>query len=303
MQQQEQRMSVASPRPSSIDAAVSLLADSDRRIFEACRRQLVEWGVLARPSLERACDSPDPRLRGRARQVLRSLMFAEWLVSVRSIALRAMHEAPDRGRCGALEDGISVLSAVAEPRRDLRDLVTSRLDELGARVRSSIRVRTAASAARALAEVLAHAESYVGDATSYYDPDNLLIDRVLRHKKGMPVALSVLYILVGRRVGLQLSGVRMPDHFLVRVHGTRPVLLDPFHGGRTITKVDCIRYLRSAGYPADTSLISEVDDCGILLAFLSDLLRVYGFREDREACEALQAARRLFTGGHAAKEA
>ena len=144
--------------------------------------------------------------------------------------------------------------------------------------------------------MLAHGENYVGDASSYYDLDNLLLDNVLRHKKGMPVSLSVLYILVGRRVGLQLSGVRMPDHFLVRVHGTRPVLLDPFHGGRTITKVDCIRYLRSAGYPTDASLIREVDDRGILLAFLSDLQRVFGYREDREVCEALQAARRLFGG-------
>jgi hypothetical protein len=294
MQQQEQRRPL--PRASSIDAAVSLLADGDRRIFEACRRQLVEWGSLARPSLERAAGDGDPRLRARARLVLRSLTFAEWLTAVRGIALRAKHEAPDRVRCGVLEDGLGVLSAIADPARDLRDLVTASLDGLAARVRGAMRVRTAASAARALAELLAHEEGFLGDAGSYYDLDNLLIHSVLAKKRGMPVSLSALYVLVGRRVGLQLSGMRMPDHFLVRVHGTRPVLLDPFHGGRTITKVDCIRYLRSAGYPAEASLITEVDDRGILLAFLTDLQRVFGYREDREACEALQAARRLFGG-------
>ncbi len=294
MQQQQQRRSVATPRASSIDAAVSLLADADRRIFEACRRQLVEWGPVARPSLERAADGGEPRLRARARLVLRSLVFAEWLIAVRGIALRTLHEPADRARCSVLEDGICVLSAIAEPTVDLRDTITGRLDELAARVRGAIRVRTAASAARALAELLAHEEGYIGDATSYYDLDNLLFDSVLRKKKGMPVSLSTLYVLVGRRVGLQLSGMRMPDHFLVRVHGTRPVLLDPFHGGRTITKVDCIRYLRSAGYAPETSLITEVDDRGILLAFLSDLQRIFGYREDREVCETLQAARRLF---------
>lgn len=297
MQQQEQRRRPTTPPVSSIEAAVSLLVDPDRRIFEACRRQLVEWGVLARPSLERAAENPDPRLRARARQVLRSLTFTEWLVGVRRVALRMVHETSERARCGVLEDGIAVLSSVANPDGDLRDFVTATLDDLAGRVRGAIRVRTAASAARALAEMLAHTENYVGDATRYYDPFNLLFDSVLRDRKGMPVSLSVLYILVGRRLGLQLSGVSMPDHFLVRVHGTRPVLLDPFHGGRTITKADCFRYLRSAGYPADASLIREVDDRGILLAFLSDLLRVYGYREDRETCEALQAARRLFGTG------
>ncbi|MEZ5964370.1 MAG: transglutaminase-like domain-containing protein [Planctomycetota bacterium] len=276
---------------------MSLLADGDRRIFEACRRQLVEWGPYARPSLERACHAPDPRLRARARQVLRSLALAEWLVSVRGIALRATHELPDRGRCGVLEDGLCVLSAVADPECDLRDSVTGSLDALAARLRGSLRVRTAASAARGLAELLAHGETYVGDSTSYHDLDNLLFDRVLRGKKGVPISLSALYILVGRRVGLDLSGVWMPEHFLVRVHGTRPVLIDPFHGGRTITKVDCIRYLRSAGYLAEASLIREVDDRGVLLEYLSKLQSVFGYREDREVCETLQVARRIFLGG------
>ncbi|HLU39509.1 MAG TPA: transglutaminase-like domain-containing protein, partial [Planctomycetota bacterium] len=271
MQQQQQRSPAAPPRPSSIEAAVSLLADADRRIFDACRRQLVEWGPLARPSLERAANDRDPRLRARARLVLRSLAFADWLASVRGIALRLRHEQAARPRCSVLEDGLAVLSAIADPGHDKREAITARLDALALRVRGAMRVRTAASAARALAELLAHEEGYAGDASRYWDLDTLLFDRMLVRKKGMPVSLSALYVLVGRRVGLQLSGLRMPDHFLVRVHGTRPVLLDPFHGGRTITKVDCIRYLRSAGYAPETSMLAEVDDRGILLAFLSDL--------------------------------
>jgi len=294
MQQQQQRSPAAPPRPSSIEAAVSLLADADRRIFDACRRQLVEWGPLARPSLERAANDRDPRLRARARLVLRSLAFADWLASVRGIALRLRHEQAARPRCSVLEDGLAVLSAIADPGHDKREAITARLDALALRVRGAMRVRTAASAARALAELLAHEEGYAGDASRYWDLDTLLFDRMLVRKKGMPVSLSALYVLVGRRVGLQLSGLRMPDHFLVRVHGTRPVLLDPFHGGRTITKVDCIRYLRSAGYAPETSMLAEVDDRGILLAFLSDLQRVFGYREDREVCEILQAARRVF---------
>jgi hypothetical protein len=294
MQQQQQREPIAPPRAASVEAAVSLLADADRRIFDACRRQLVAWGAAARSPLRRAADGPDPRLRARARLVLRSLDLHDWLGRVRGIALRAMHEPPDRARCGVLEDGICVLSGVADPGRDNRDEVTAELDALAKEVRGSMRVRTAASAARALAELLAHTHGFTGDATSYYELDNLLFDRVLITKKGMPVSLSTLYILVGRRIGLQLSGMRMPDHFLARVHGARPVILDPFHGGRTITKVDCIRYLRSAGYAAEPSLLHEVDDRGILLAFLSDLQRVFGYREDREVCEVLQRARALF---------
>lgn len=296
MQQQEQRSTIAAPpRPASIDAAVSLLVDGDRRIFDACRRQILAWGNLARPSLERAVNHPDAQLRARARAILRAIDLEDWLGAVRNLAFRLRHEVQDRVRWSLLEEGACLLSEVVAPGRSLRRAIAARLDDLSAYLRHNLRVRTAAAAARALTELLVSREGYTGDAASYYELDNLMLDTVLAKKKGMPVSLSLLYILIGRRLGVHCSGVRMPEHFLVRVHGTRPVLLDPFHGGRTITKADCLRYLRSAGYASDASSLSEVDDRAILLAFLGDLQRVYGYREDREICEALQRARRLLT--------
>jgi regulator of sirC expression with transglutaminase-like and TPR domain len=154
--------------------------------------------------------------------------------------------------------------------------------------------RTAVTSARLLAGYLTGEIGYGGSRSNYYDVSNILFDKVVAQRRGVPVSLALLYILIGRRAGLDITGVALPDHFLVRVHGARPVLLDPFHGGRTITKVDCLRYLRSAGYASDANSLSEVDDRAILLAFLGDLQRVYGYREDREICEALQRARRLF---------
>ncbi len=297
MQQQEQRSTIAAPpRPASIDAAVSLLVDGDRRIFDACRRQLLAWGSLARPSLERATNHPDAQLRGRARAILRALDLEDWLAALRNLAFRLRHEVQDRVRWSLLEEGACLLTEVAAPGRSVRRSVATRLDDLAARLRHTLRVRTAAAAARAITELLAEREGYTGDAASYYELDNLLFDSVLAKKKGMPVSLCMLYILVGRRLGLSLSGVWMPEHFLVRLHGVRPVLVDPFHGGRTITKADCLRYLRSAGYASDASSLSEVDDRAILLAFLGDLQRVYGYREDREICEILQRARRVLAG-------
>ena len=49
---------------------------------------------------------------------------------------------------------------------------------------------------------------------------------------GVPVTLSMIYLLVARWAGLTVSGVGMPTHFLVRLHGVRPVLVDPYYGGR-----------------------------------------------------------------------
>src|SRR3954465_11070555 len=71
-----------------------------------------------------------------------------------------------------------------------------------------------------------------GNTDDYYDPRNSYLNDVLDRRTGIPITLAVLYMALGRRVGLPLEGVSFPGHFLVRL-GLRagvPVL-DPFAHG------------------------------------------------------------------------
>jgi regulator of sirC expression with transglutaminase-like and TPR domain len=73
---------------------------------------------------------------------------------------------------------------------------------------------------------------YWGNTDDYYDPRNSYLNEVLDRKTGIPITLSILYMELGRRVGLPLEGVSFPGHFLVRLRlrgGT--LILDPFSGG------------------------------------------------------------------------
>ena len=73
---------------------------------------------------------------------------------------------------------------------------------------------------------------YWGNTDDYYDPRNSYLNEVLDRKTGIPITLAILYMEVGRRVGLPLEGVSFPGHFLVRLRvrgGT--LILDPFSGG------------------------------------------------------------------------
>ncbi len=73
---------------------------------------------------------------------------------------------------------------------------------------------------------------YVGNTQEYYDPRNSYLNEVMDRKTGIPITLSVLYMALGRRVGLPLEGVSFPGHFLVRLRLRNGVLvLDPFAGG------------------------------------------------------------------------
>ena len=84
----------------------------------------------------------------------------------------------------------------------------------------------------ALNEFLFDELGYRGNAEEYYDPRNSYLNEVMDRKTGIPITLSVLYMALGRRVGLPLEGVSFPGHFLVRLRLRNGVLvLDPFAAG------------------------------------------------------------------------
>jgi len=84
----------------------------------------------------------------------------------------------------------------------------------------------------ALNEYLFGELGFSGNTETYYDPRNSYLNQVMDRKTGIPISLSVLYMAVGRRIGLPLEGVSFPGHFLVRLPLRNGVLvLDPFAAG------------------------------------------------------------------------
>ena len=78
---------------------------------------------------------------------------------------------------------------------------------------------------------------FAGNTREYYDPRNSYLNDVIDRKTGIPITIAVVYMEIGRRIGLPLAGVSFPGHFLVRLKlrsGT--LVLDPFSGGTPLTE-------------------------------------------------------------------
>ena len=87
---------------------------------------------------------------------------------------------------------------------------------------------------------------YAGNADAYYDPRNSYLNEVMDRRTGIPITLSVLYMEIGRRVGLPLQGVSFPGHFLVRLKlRGGMIVLDPFAGGAPLAEDELRERLRS----------------------------------------------------------
>jgi len=106
----------------------------------------------------------------------------------------------------------------------------------------------------ALAETLAGDLRLAGDLISYDDLANADIISVCQRRRGLPVALGVLYLDAARRCGVAAEGVDFPGHFLLRVETEEgPLAIDPFSGGRVVLPSELSRRALLAGLTPDVA--------------------------------------------------
>ncbi len=117
---------------------------------------------------------------------------------------------------------------------------------------------------------------FQGDRTSYFDPDNSYLNKVIERRKGIPISLSVLTMLVAGRVGVELRGVGMPMHFLLAFESSMDeVFIDPFNGGAMITYEDCRALLAAADVTLTHDLLEPVTNRAIMIRMWRNLLAAY----------------------------
>lgn len=87
----------------------------------------------------------------------------------------------------------------------------------------------------ALNHLLFQELGFQGDRDTYDAPENALLPSVLERRRGLPIALSILWVDLARRLGFDAVGVGLPGHFITALRSDLGLLcFDPFHGGRPV---------------------------------------------------------------------
>ena len=138
-----------------------------------------------------------------------------------------------------------------------------------------------------LAAVLGHLFGrcgFRGDPADYYDPSNSYLDRVVATRRGIPITLSVLTIAIGRRRGVDLVGVGMPGHFLVRSATDPGLFVDPFGGGQVLDGSGAralFQSLHGVDAPFSQAMLSPVGPRAIVTRMLNNLVAIFSSRRDQ----------------------
>lgn len=167
-----------------------------------------------------------------------------------------------------LDIGVAALTLAAFDHADRPlDHYHRHLDELA---QATVEAADAgATPTAALAGAIAGRFGYVGDAETYDDTQNADLIRVIDRRRGLPVALAILYLHAARARGWNAVGLNFPHHFLIRIEGNDVrEIIDPFHGGVALNAGE-LRVLlkRVAGEDAELQrhYFDAVSDRSVLL--------------------------------------
>lgn len=146
---------------------------------------------------------------------------------------------------------------------------------------------------RSLSRYLFEDAGFWGNGQDYYDADNSFLNRVLETRRGIPITLSLVYLEVGRRLGLKCYGVGLPGHFLVGL-AEPDLYLDAFNGGLLLSAADCRRQVAEGFSPKirwQEEYLAPCTNREILFRMLTNLK--YIFIEDGDFRSAAGVLERL----------
>ena len=167
------------------------------------------------------------------------------------------------------------------------DAYVRQVDEMARQVESSWEDQLSEDdKLKSLAAFLFTERGYHGSRFEYHHRANSFMNRVIDDREGLPITLSLLFMEVGRRVGLRIEGVGLPGHFVVRYVPSEgdAVLIDPFHGGERLTPQDAAKLVRTrSGQRLVEEHLAAATKPAILFRMLMNLYGLAERESDRES--------------------
>jgi len=217
-------------------ALLSLLDDPSPAVRKALLGRFQGMGRESEQFLKAIVAGPNRVLGWHARWFLAELKFADPVADFIEFIRSLNYE---------LETGALLMSRTVNPDVDVGACCTM-LDDIARRVRELvIEPASMRDKCRILNRVFFHEFGFHGNNENYGDPLNSFLDQVLKRRKGLPVSLCMVYLLVAQRIGMQLEPVGLPGHFVVGCYADgSPFFVDVFEGGRLLSTDDLFAMLR-----------------------------------------------------------
>lgn len=190
-----------------IKALVELLDDPDKVIFDQIKNKLLDIGPNCIPQLERVRfeDNYGDLFKERAKELIHEINFKKVLTDHKKW-LKHPH---------ILIDGIMHIDQYFFP-NVTKNYIDYEMSEMVKDISPHLNNNMSAiEKVKVINQVIFEIYKVRGDKKNYHEPKNSSFGSLLKSKKGNPLAISILYIEVSRKLGLPIKGINLPNHFIV----------------------------------------------------------------------------------------
>lgn len=263
-------------------ALVSLLADDDPAVHRTVRQKLLSCGPIAAQWVREYSLSNDPVMRRHALDIIEFFSRQDADTQMLSFCL-------NQGEDFDLEQGTLLLARTQYPGINI-EAYSALIDRLAGELRERLDLSgDPVRIVSAMADYLFVELKFAGDETNLHDPENSYLNRVLDRRKGNHITLSVVYLLMARRLRLPVSGIGLPGYFVCRYQSSRgEIFIDPFRKGRVLAKADCVKYVVQQQHRFDDGCLAPVSARRILLRICANLHQIYTHLKSPAQSERLQ---------------
>ena len=254
--------------PSQLHALISLLDDSDWEVKQHVREKLIGLGAAVIPVLEQKWEeSFNPILQKELEDLVHDLQFG--LVKQRLTDWKASQNQD-------LLDGLWILNTYQYPdleRETLKAAIHQLYVEAWTHFSPDLQPL---DQVKILNHVFFKQLQFSGNTKNFHSPSNSMLSAVLESKKGNPISLCSIYLLVSQKLGLPIYGVNLPNLFvLIYQQGETNFYINAFNKGLVFSKKEIQNFLEQLKIDPLPVYFEPCTNLAIVLRFLKNLATAF----------------------------
>ena len=285
--------------PSEINALIKLIDDPDELIHAHVKAKILDYGLDAIPYLERVWDLEQSNLS--LKNELELLKHQIQFVHTKTL-LKEWAEAEEAD----LLEGFILISRYRYP-----DISSEYIKKYLEKIKQDIWIElnpnlTAFEQIKVFNKVFFEMYGFRGNANNYHSPKNSFINTVLESKKGNPLSLSIIYMIIAQMLEFPIHGINLPNHFVLgyvdphlsRLSGNSKssvvFYINPYSKGALLMNGDLERFLYELKLPLKDEFILPCDSKAIILRIINNLINSYLQEKKEDKVEELKELKSYF---------
>lgn len=273
-------------RTEEIKALISLLDDPDTEIYLTVEEKILALGDPIIANLEEAWENSfNNTLQNRIEGIIHKIQLSSLTAAFEKWATEGEND---------LLAGALLVARYQYPDLDEK-FVRQQLDNLKKEVWLELNDNlTALEKVHVFNRVLFDIHNYSGNKRNYHAPKNSYINHVLESRKGSPLTLSIIYMVIAHELKIPIYGINLPEHFvlgyaylprnMVRAFAVDDVLfyINPFNKGQVFSKVEIDRFLEEINLPQAEHFYLPCSNLDVVKRLLRNLVYSYKKMGDAE---------------------